>query len=182
MNGYVCQHACISQKDKDVALTGGWGLLWWGGGVGAEGRYRYNKGVSRRQGDLSPVTQMPLCQGPRHSAWLCYTLVFVCIISEIVSWDNPWSSDSCSGVPERCSQSYSRASISSHLMELWKTTKCEPNSLWPTYWSPTPLRTLNSHSSSRKDNKRVSQHVDYNLCYFNFLKTPRNIGKQTGAL
>lgn len=27
MNGHVCQHACVSQKDKDVALTRGWGLL-----------------------------------------------------------------------------------------------------------------------------------------------------------
>lgn len=108
-------------------------------------------------------------QGGRHSplgietcsALLRYSLGLVrIVISEIVSWDNSWSSDSCSEVPERCSQSYSRASISSHLMELWKTTKCEPNSLWPTYWNPTPLRTLNSHSSSRKDNKQVSQHVD----------------------
>lgn len=34
-----------------------------------------------------------------------------------VSWDNSWSNDSCLEVPERCSSSYSRDSISSHLIE-----------------------------------------------------------------
>lgn len=148
--------------------------VWQRGGVGfqtgAEEGYKYNKGVRRAQPcDPDAPLRERGDQGGRRSplgietcsTWLRYSLGLVrIVISAIVSWDNSWSSDSCSEVPERCSQSYSRASISSHLMESWKTTKCEPNPLWPTYWNPTPLRTLNSHSSSRKDNKQVSQHVD----------------------